>query len=205
MNILIFSGILILLLVWNSYALGGAWKDAMMLGTWGHKLCLWFGLCQNVAAFSMLIFGGVYYAGTLLLTGAKLPLYPSDIGEFMEYFLIVSVSVVAVAAQALQILYARLDYRSIKNAEWTNYKKIHSRVSVIGALGNAFINPMKLLSKSTGGADNPLKKIATVIILLFLFVSTIGFFFAFGLVRYFMNSRSARIEEHLRVLQSERI
>jgi hypothetical protein len=205
MNILLFTGILTCLLVWNSYALGGAWKDAMMLGTWGHKLCLWFGLCQNVAAFSILILGGIYYAGTLLLTGAKLPLYPSDIGEFIEYFLLVSVSVVALAAQILQNLYARLDCRCIKNAGWTNYKKIHSRVSVIGALGNAFINPIKLFSESIHEADHPMKKIAVVIILSALFVSTIGFFLAFSFVRYFMNSKSARIEVHLRTLQSKRI
>lgn len=194
--------------VWNCYAVGSAWKDAMAIGGRFEKAVLWSAVIQSGVGFSMPILLVLAYGSVAYLTaGAEPVLTPTEGAEMMQaIFSLWYVAVIfpilgsglAIWAHSLRIAYQRRDFASIATAGWNSFAQIHNTVSAVNNLGGAFGDIGDLFGKALGGKGDAKGKLVILVILLVIVSLTLGFMIAFGLVRYFANKTDSSIERAYR-------
>lgn len=208
MDMLLLLGILtlnVVISVWNCYAVGTAWKDVMVLGSWFHKTLLWSAIIQSGVGFSMPILLGLSLGSIALLTGENGELTPAEATEMIEaifslWYVAVILPVLGsgliIWAHSVRAAYKRRDFPSIANAGWNSFAQIHNIVSAVNNLGGALGNVGKFFGTALSGKGDNKGKAGILVILLVILALVLGFMIAFGLVRYFANNTKSRIEEY---------
>ncbi|MDD5213636.1 MAG: hypothetical protein PHG82_04390 [Candidatus Gracilibacteria bacterium] len=201
----------VLISVWNTYAVGTAWKDTMAFGTKFDKALLWSGIIQSGVGFSMPILIALAYGSVAYFTSGEKPeLSPEDGKQMMQWiFSLWYIAVIfpilgsglAIWAHSLRIAFKNRDFASIATAGWNTFAQIHNTISAVNNLGGAFKSVGGLFDSLGSSKSDSKGNAAVLAIILVIFALTAGFTIAFSLVRYFANKTHSRIEEYAKTKQ----
>lgn len=221
MDGLLLVGILLLnvgISIWNCYAVGTAWKDAMAMGGGLVKAVLYSAVVQSAVGFSLPILLVLAWVATKVLglpgtddDGNVTPptMSATEIKEFWEvvmnlWYVAVILPILGsgfiITGHSLYVAYQRRDFASIATAGWNTFAQIHNTIGAVRDLGGAWGNIGDFISKGldTGGDGKGSGKIKIVILLFVLVIVALmlGTMLAIGLVRYFAGRTESRLEQY---------
>jgi len=190
----------VLISLWNTYAVGTAWKDTMAFGNKFDKALLWSGVIQAGVGFSMPILIGLAYVAVSIATSGDAPKFTPEEGQqllqgiFSLWYLAVIFPILgsglAIWLHSLRLAFKRKDFTSIAVLGWNTVAQVSNTISAINNIGKAFGDIKGMFKFDNKGG---LAAIAVPVVLAAL---AGGFFVAFALVRYFANKTESRLEEY---------